>query len=681
MKKFFFSVTLLFLFFLLSTSIYPQNNALELFQSGIKQEQQGDLYSALFTYQKVIKLNPYFVDAKIALSRIYYKLKDYKKSEKILKEALTQEPKNIDALNMLGNVEIALNNFKEAEEIFTRAVSIDPTNIESQYGFANLYRLEGRYKEAIEKYQYILKIYPNDARSYIYIGDIYMELGKFTKAGGFYRNAVSLDSHSSFTHLKLAKYYYKMGRLNSTTNKKIADSYLNAGIDEANTTLEIDPENRDALETLGDIYLFKKGFTEALNYYQKLLKLKPDDNLLLYTIGYCYESLGMLDKSAINYYKALTIRRDDEVNRFRLEEIIRKLYKTDLKNKLRKELSDYHYDKGKYFFNKNYLEKAFFQFKRAVQLEPLNPTKRLSFAEVFKIEKYYERYLYELKNIIRDTLDVNTQDLNDRIEILENIISKGFPARWGVSQYLEDSSSPYYVPKSHTKIAILNYFSIKNDKTIHKYLSKTLKEYIEYFLYSYPKIELVQTSDISQTEITSQDKALKLAQSIKSDFYTTFVVNEDEESIKIEVELRSSINGELIKRFSAYSTGNDRLFNSLFSLSVDINNSIPLQGIIVKIEGDRVLINLGRRHGVKEKMSFLIVRKGDYSPNRNYDVSTISDKSILGSITITKVGELVSEGVYKYKGIFNRVNEYDSVLLNPGKNAKNNKNKNEKKQP
>jgi len=664
MKK---AIPLFILLLLFVIPLYADNNALSLYQKGLKYEQQNDLYSALFAYKNAVNLNPYFVDTKIALARIYYKLGDYKKSKNILIDTLKQEQKNIEALNMLGNVEIALNDLPEAEKAFNRAISLDPTNIESQYGFANLSRLEGKYKEAIERYKKILKIYPNDSKSYIYIGDIYMELGKYTRAGGFYRNAVSLDNQSSYTHVKLANYYYKIGKIKSITDKNLSKSYFKAGIDEAKTTLEIEPKNREALNILGDIYIFKKDYAKALKYYQQLLKLQPNNNLLLYTIGYCHETIGNLEKAKEYYYKALAIRRDDEINRFRLEEVVKNIYKTDLKNSLRKELSDYHHNKGKYFFNKNYLEKAFYQFKRAIQLDPLNPKKRLSFAEIFKIEKYYERYLYELKNILRDTLDINTQDLNDRIEILENIISKGFPARWSIKQYIEDKDSPYYVPKSYTKITILNYSSIKNDKIIHKYLPKTLKEYLEYFLYNCPKIKLIEVNKNTLDEINSQNEALKVAQSVNTDFYTTESVIEDKDSIKIEIQLRSSLNGELIKKFTAYSTGNNKLFNSLYSLSENINNSIPLHGIIVRIEGNRILLNIGRRHGVKENMNFLIIRKGDYKPNQNYNVSTIQENSIVGTLTITNVGELVSEGIYQFKGIFNKVNEYDSVVYNPTK--------------
>jgi hypothetical protein len=36
---------------------------------------------------------------------------------------------------------------------------------------------------------------------------------------------------------------------------------------------------------------------------------------------------------------------------------------------------------------------------------------------------------------------------------------------------------------------------------------------------------------------------------------------------------------------------------------------------------------------------------------------------ILGTLTVTKVDEMIAEGVYEYTGLYNRVNVYDNVVL------------------
>ena len=641
-----------------AVDLFSESPIIKLYNEGLKKEQSGEFYSALFTYKRVLQENPYFVDAIIGLGRVYYNLKDYPKSIKYLKKALDLDKNNVDALINLGRVYTETKNYGEAEKIFNRILKLEPSNTEARFGLANVYRLKKDYRAALEEYQYVLKVYPNRAIVYVFIGDVYVDMGKIIKAGSFYRNAVALDSHNPFFHVKLAEYYFKMGKLYSINDKTGSSDYIKAAINESETALEIDKNYADALRILGDIYFFKKDFAEALKYYTTLLNIERTDNILMYTIGLCYEMSGNM-KSALKYYlNSLSLRRDDEITRYRLEEVALKLYKVDLKNKTRIELSDYHYSKARFFFNKNFLNKAFFQSKRSVQLDPLNPQKRLFFATIFKLQKYYERYLYELKNIIRDTLDVNTQDINDQIEILENLVSKGLAARWNVKQYLEDKSSRYYVPKSRAKIAVLNAFIPVNGKYIHKSISKSFQEMMCDFLISSPKIEVINPPEEARTD----DMALKVAQNSGADFYLTGEVEEENDSISIKVNLNSALNGETVKSYKTYITGNDRIFNSLFTISEDIEKSLPLFGMIVKIEGDRVLLNIGKRHGVKKDMEFVIIKNGEYNPAKNWDLDTIDKSSIIGKVKVTGVDELVSEGKYSYSGIFNRVNEYDTVV-------------------
>ncbi len=657
---------ILTLYLLIPLTVKSENsNIIKLYNEGIRKEQSGELYSALFTFKRVLSENPYFVEAKVALGRVYYKLKDYNKSIKILNESLKLDKNNINALNILGRVYIAVKDYDRAEKIFKRVLELNPANTEARFGLANTYRLKKDYKSAIEEYQYVLKVYPKYPEAYVYLGDTYLDMGKLNKAGAFYRNAVALDSHNPLFHIKLAKYYLIMGIGYYNSDRNEYDNYINAAINEAKTALEIDENNNQALRILGDIYFYRKNYDEAIKYYKDLNQRITNDNLLLYTIGYCYEMNNDL-KNAIKYYhQSLSLRRDDEIVRYRLENIVRTLYKTELKNRLRIELSDYHYDKGKYYFNKNFLNKAYFQIKRAIQLDPLNPEKRLFYANILKVQRYYEKYLYELKEIIRDTLDVNTQDINDKIEILENLLSKSLAAKWKVKQYIEDKNSPYYVPKSRMKLAILNSFLPENNQYLHKAISKTFQEMLCYFLDSNPRLKIINPGE----EALTPDKALKLAQKYQSDFYITGSFSENSESISLAINLHSTINGEILSNFNTYLTGNDRIFNAFFTINEDINTRLPLFGMIVKIEGDRVLINIGKKQGVKKDMEFIIVKRGEYNPSKNWDLSTIPKNSILGKLKITSVDEMISEGVYEYSGIFNRVNEYDTVVYIEKKKA------------
>ncbi|GAJ25093.1 unnamed protein product, partial [marine sediment metagenome] len=155
-----------FTLFLFNNNASAQNEILKLFSQGLEKETEGDCISAIFIYQDVLLKNQYFLDAKVALARCYYKTGNLVESEKLLREAIRQDRKNVTARNLLGRVLISLKKFEEAETAFLNALDIEPANIESKYGLADLYRAEGDYKSAVQIYNQILKVYPQEVWTY-----------------------------------------------------------------------------------------------------------------------------------------------------------------------------------------------------------------------------------------------------------------------------------------------------------------------------------------------------------------------------------------------------------------------------------------------------------------------------------------------------------------------------------
>jgi len=650
-----------------------ESTILQQYSLALQKESQGHCLEAIFIYRDVLKQNKYFLDAKIGLARCYLKTGNLTLSEETLLDALKQDRKNVTVLTLLGRVYTSMKRYDEAEKLFLQAIDIEPTRYETKYRLADLYRAKGNYDRAIKLYTEILKVYPQEVQTYIYLGIVYTELGELNKAGGFYRKAVSLDAQNPLTHINLARHYYRMGVYNAVRDQQASDEYFDAALYEANTALAIDSELPEAHSILASVYFFRKEYTEAGEQYLLL----PDKNyLVLYTLGFCKEALGDLEKAAEFYKRALTGRIDDEIVRFRLENILLKLYRQDLSQPERVGLSDYHFSKARFYLDKNIMDKAFIHYKRAVILDPLNPEKRLAMAEFYRMKKYYEQYLYELKNIIHDTLDIDTVDIRDRIEIYQSRVRKNLAAQWGVDQYGRSENPATEIPATKSRVAVLDAFRSDyiRENFLHKRLSITFRDALSFVLSYYPKIENIdQTADAVNDgngggtalshEIQTPAQALRAAQSLGADYYITGAIEETRDSLKVDAFLISGFNGKIVQEFTTYYTGNDRLFNTVISLAEDINNAIPLYGTIVRLEGDRALINLGRAHGVQKNEVFHIFHQGGLRKNPETGEFEVDPEVSLGELTITKVDEMISEGEYTFKGLFNRVNVYDSVLF------------------
>ncbi len=666
-------ISMLLLLFVFHTA-EAENTILQQYSLALQKESQGNCLEAIFIYRDVLKKNKYFLDAKIGLARCYLKTGNLSLSEETLLDALKQDRRNVTVLTLLGRVYTSMKRYDEAEKLFLQAIDIEPARYETKYRLADLYRAKGDYDAAIKLYTDILKVYPQEVQTYIYLGIVYTELGELNKAGGFYRKAVSLDAQNPLTHINLARHYYRMGVYNAVRDRQASDEYFDAALYEANTALAIDSNLTEAHDIRASVHFYKNEYAEAAKQYV-LLPDYDKNYLVLYLLGFCKEALGDMENAAEFYSQALAERIDDEIVRFRLENILLRLYRQDLSQPERVRLSDYHFSKARFYLDKNIMNKAFIHYKRAVMLDPLNPEKRLAMAEFYRMEKFYEQYLYELKNIIHDTLDIDTVDIRDRIEIYQSRVRKNLAAQWGVDQYGRSENPAKAVPATKFRVAVLDAFHSDyiRENFLHRRLSLTFRDALAFVLSYNPKIEIIgQTSALkgekdpdagSYDEIETPAQALRVAQSLGADYYITGSIEETRDSLRVDSLLISGFNGKVVKEFTTYFTGNDRVFNTVISLADDISGSIPLYGMIVRLEGDRALINLGRAHGVQKDAVFHIFHQGGLRKNPETGEFEVDPEVSLGELTVTKVDEMISEGEYTFKGLFNRVNVYDDVLF------------------
>jgi hypothetical protein len=182
---------------------------------------------------------------------------------------------------------------------------------------------------------------------------------------------------------------------------------------------------------------------------------------------------------------------------------------------------------------------------------------------------------------------------------------------------------------------------------------------LSWTLVYYPKIEVVS----HEGEITTPHDALKTAKGLRVDYYITGTIEEKEDSLKVIVDFNSGFNGRPLQRFTTYYTGNEKLFNTVFSIAAEINRAVPARGLIVRMSGDRALINLGTVHGVEKEMEFLIFREKGLLRNPETGEYAYDPDISLGKLKVTDTDEMVSEGTYEFYGMHNRVNVYDSVIL------------------
>jgi tetratricopeptide (TPR) repeat protein len=281
-----------------------------------------------------------------------------------------------------------------------------------------------------------LKMSNLKANKHFKAGNKFYTEEKFKKAIGEYEAALQLNPE-----LKAAFYYlgssymmvYKPGD-DSEKNKE----YGSKAIENLTKALEMDPENKNIIQSLGDINDKLRNFEEAEKYYTQVQKFTPDDPLSYYTLAGFYNSNGKYDKAIEMYEKRIALnpsdpegylyladffqqkrKWDDAIKNHELR--LQKIAESSMEDKEKNDLlAEGYYRLGVVLWNKCYqtppdvmapverlqvADKGFEALKKATELSPNFPDpwaymgllyKQKQVAEPLKVAEYEKQY----KNMI-----------------------------------------------------------------------------------------------------------------------------------------------------------------------------------------------------------------------------------------------------------------------------------------
>lgn len=126
------------------------------------------------------------------------------------------------------------------------------------------------------------------AVEYLNLGNAYFELGRFEDAGQYYLRAVDLDPSLNRAGYNLARAYIEQSRPNEAV--PILEELLAE-----------DPDNRLVIEALGYAHYALGNAEDALNQYDRLVRLSVVDPRVLFNAGYIHQEFGN-DRRAFDLY-------------------------------------------------------------------------------------------------------------------------------------------------------------------------------------------------------------------------------------------------------------------------------------------------------------------------------------------------------------------------------------------
>ncbi len=274
-----------------------ENDSIE---TALALHQQGQLDQAEAIYKKILKADPYQVDALQLLATIAMQQNDSVAAVDLFDQAIRINPNYVMAHNGHGNALSNLNRYEEALDSYDRALKIDPNFAEALNNRGNsLFNLE-RYKDALDQYDRALKIKPDyvdalknrgnvlhslkryeealeisdlackmeenptSAEFHNNLGGIYHEQGKLGEAADCFRKAILLKSDYAEAYNNLGSVVFSLGQLQDATAH-----YLQA--------VTLRPKYVVAWNNLGIVLEEQSELEEAEKCFRLVLELAPDN--------------------------------------------------------------------------------------------------------------------------------------------------------------------------------------------------------------------------------------------------------------------------------------------------------------------------------------------------------------------------------------------------------------------
>ena len=162
------------------------------FNSGVHFFNQREFSKAIQAYQKVIELDPSYVEAYNNLGVTYQIIGEIDRAFEVYERATKIDPRYEKGFNNLGTLFLLKDRYEEALDAFQKALAINSNNIESHINLGILFKKTDHLEKAIKSYQAALAIDPFHRETHYNIALVYEQMENLELAISHYQQFVQL---------------------------------------------------------------------------------------------------------------------------------------------------------------------------------------------------------------------------------------------------------------------------------------------------------------------------------------------------------------------------------------------------------------------------------------------------------------------------------------------------------
>lgn len=278
-------------------------------------------------YLKSLEADAGFIETNSRLAQIYYVENDLENAKKYYYQQIELSHKTCDTLLGLASIYSLEKNDERAESYYKEAIVLEDFNIQAKIQYATFLVMKQKIDEADKLFQAVLSLNSDDTLKQK-IGDICFETGFYNKAVAYYKKIKTPsaellnnigNSYFKLDNYKEAEVYYNKSlqfhnvpeivfRNIGITQIKLHK--MDSGISNLQKYLQSNREDYPVRLVLADVYKNEGKYENALQQYESLLQIEPNNIQLLYALSECYLLMGHRDSAIIGFRRILTLKPD-----------------------------------------------------------------------------------------------------------------------------------------------------------------------------------------------------------------------------------------------------------------------------------------------------------------------------------------------------------------------------------
>ncbi len=185
----------------------------------------------------------------------------------------------------------AKGTYSDALELYKKILEEYKANLSTKVEYAKLLKNTSKYETADSLYTILTSNHPKNPDFQYQLGIVKKKLND-TLAISYFKKAFLLDSTHQKSCFEISKYYLK---------KKEYDLVLKT----TNIGLQSYPENVELISVLGQSFLIKKNYYEALPYFEKLFSLNQKNEFVHNKLALCYSQTREYKKAIPHFLEAI----------------------------------------------------------------------------------------------------------------------------------------------------------------------------------------------------------------------------------------------------------------------------------------------------------------------------------------------------------------------------------------